>query len=313
MGRHPRRTVAAALGVVGLVLATAGCGSSLFATTAGTVAPSTTTTSTTAPTVNGVAVGVPVAGCTASAPSNGSPGAPPGSGTSGANGQGAPPSTSEAEGGSSGWRPSFMLAPIPTALISQLEFYSDGLHTVLAPTGWTCTALEPSNQESELVVYPAGDPDPPTTGSPSPGSQGIFAFFDTTNEPQGIAIVCPFFTVPSWQQREALCLSGHVPTGEQTTMPTPDVAAVTDPAGVVGTMPGSGGPHAVSGVVIFPQVMPAVQQGDSHRCGGGILQPDLADVVPHHPFGLRSPRVPSAIRNNLEHRSLTGGPPAHFG
>jgi hypothetical protein len=278
VARRPRRTVAATFGLVGLALVTAGCGSSLFATTVGTAATSTTTTSTTAPTVNGVAVGVPVAGCTAGAvggagaagavggagsASTGGLGQPSGSGASGTAAQGGSVSGGGDEGGSSGWRPSFMLAPIPTALISQLEFYSDGLHTVLAPSGWTCTALAPSNQESELVVYPTGDPDPPTTGGPVPGSQGIFAFFDTTEEPQGIALVCPFFTVPSWQQREAFCVSGHVPTGEQTTMPTPDVAAVTDPAGVVGTLPGSGGPHPVSGVVIFPQVMPAVQQGDS--------------------------------------------------
>ncbi len=262
MGRRPRRAIAAVLGLVGSAIVTAGCGSSLFATTTGTVTPSTTTTTTTAPVVTGVAVGIPVAGCTAGTASTGAIGQTSASGTGATYGQGGSGPNGDGSGDSSGWRPSFILAPVPTALISLVEFYSDGLHTVLAPTGWTCTTLDPSSQETELVVYPTGDPDPPTTGSPAPGSQGIFAIFATTDEPQGVSIVCPFFTVPAWQQREALCDSGHVPNGERTTMPTPDVAAVSDPAGVVGSMPGSGGPHTVSGVVIFPQVMPAVQQGD---------------------------------------------------
>jgi len=302
VGRHPRRTVAAAFGLAGLALATAGCGSSLFATSTATVASSTTTTTTTtAPTVTGVAVGIPVAGCTAGAPSNGGLGQASGSGTGDTNGQGTSVSSGGGEGGtSSGWRPSFMLAPVPTALISQLEFYSDGLHTVLAPPGWTCAVLDPSNQETELVVYPAGDPDPPTTGGPVSGSQGVFAIFDTTDEPQGISVVCPFFTVPAWQQREALCNSGHLPSGEQTTMPTPDVAAVTDPAGVVGTLPGSGGPHPVSGVVIFPQVMPAVEQGDAidvaeESCS--LTSPMLCPTILSD-FEVREFPVPSAATLN---------------
>jgi hypothetical protein len=239
VGGHRLRTATATFAMVGLVLASAGCGSSLFATSTGTSAPSTTaTTTTTVPTVNGVAVGIPVVSCTAAG------------------------SSSYSDGSGGGWRPSFMLAPIPTAFVSQLEFYSDGTHTVLAPASWTCSTLTPSDQEAELVVYPPNDPDPPISGLPAAGTQAIFAFFDTTDQPQGVSLVCPFFTVPTWQEREAQCFSGHTPSGEQTTMPTPDVAAVTDPDGVTGSLPGSGGPHTVYGVVIFPQVMPAVQDGE---------------------------------------------------
>jgi hypothetical protein len=74
--------------------------------------------------------------------------------------------------------------------------------------------------------------------------------------------VCPFFTVPSWQQQEANC-APNKPTGEQSSMPTPDVASVTDPAGVVGSLESSGGPIAVTGTVVFPQVVPAVTDGSS--------------------------------------------------
>jgi hypothetical protein len=315
-GRRLRGAVGATLGLVTVVLVGTGCGSSLFATTTGTDSPSTTASppTTTAPTVNGVAVGIPVTGCTAVTPnSSGSgdqgsvPGSVPGSEpTTGANdGQGPGGRSGGAQGGSgsTGWRPAFMLAPVPTALIGLLEFYSDGVHTVLAPNGWTCATLTPSQQETELVVYPANDPDPPTSGTPAAGSQGVFAFFDTTNQPQGVSIVCPFFTVPSWQQREALCVSGHTPSGEQTSMPTPDVAAVTDPAGVFGTLWGSGGPHAVSGVVIFPQVMPAVQQGDGinvveESCS--LTTPTLCPTILSD-FEVREFPVPSGAASGAGH------------
>lgn len=251
-GSRGRRLAAASVGAAVLALGASGCGSSLFATTSSTSPASTaatTTTSTTA-TVNGVAVGIPVVGCTVAASA-------PGSAYQGGGGTGADGGTS-----SGGWRPSFMLAPVPTALVSQVEFYSDGIHTVLAPTGWTCNTLEPSPEATELVIYPDNDPDPPTNDIPAPGSEGIFATFDTTSQPQGVSIVCPFFTVPLWQEREAHCLSGHVPNGEQTSMSTPDVVSVTDPAGVFGSLPGSGGQHPVTGVVIFPQITPAVTDGD---------------------------------------------------
>ena len=242
------------LGAALLVLGASGCGSSLFATTSGTAStfpPPTSTTSTTTAAVNGVAVGIPVVACTTAGASptvNGGVGQAPGQG--GGDGSGA-----------AGWRPSFMLAPVPTSLVSLVEFYSDGNHTVLAPAGWTCNTLSPSSQATELVVYPANDPDPPTGSAPGPGSEGIFATYDTTNQPQGVSIVCPFFTVPAWQQREAHCFSGHTPNGEQTSMPTPDVVSVTDPTGVFGSLPGSGGQHPVNGVVIFPQIMPEVSDG----------------------------------------------------
>jgi hypothetical protein len=98
--------------------------------------------------------------------------------------------------------------------------------------------------------------------SPAPGTQGVFATFDTTGNVTGIAMVCPFFTVAGWQTAEAKC-TGSKPTGEQSAMPTPDVASVTDPPGVIGSLPGSGGGTPVTGAVIFPQVQPAVTIGSA--------------------------------------------------
>ncbi len=113
-----------------------------------------------------------------------------------------------------------------------------------------------------LAVYPPGVPDPSAFGVPPAGAEGIFATFDTTGHARGIALVCPFFTVLKWQQAEANC-NGLKPTGEQSSLPTPDIASVTDPAGVAGTLEGSGGAQAVTGTVIFPQVQPAVTYGSS--------------------------------------------------
>jgi len=161
-----------------------------------------------------------------------------------------------------GWKPSVLVAPIPTALVGKVEFYSDGVHTVLGPIGWTCAQASADSPHSGLVVYPTNDPVPPTSGPPAAGSEGIFATFDSTGSSSGVALVCPFFTVPAYQQREADCATTK-PVGELSSMPTPDIAAVTDPAGVVGSLEGSGGREAVTGVVIFPQVVPAVTYGSA--------------------------------------------------
>ncbi len=161
-----------------------------------------------------------------------------------------------------GWKASILLAPIPTALVGRVEFYTDGAHSILGPSGWACTASTGSDGAAQLSVEPAGGSGPPETGPPSPGTVGVFATFDTTGRPAGAALVCPYFSIPQWQQREADC-NGQKPPGEFSTMPTPDVASVFDPAGVTGTLAGSGGTQAVTGTVIFPQVLPAVTEGVS--------------------------------------------------
>jgi hypothetical protein len=231
----PRVLILALPGLLAAVLA--GCGSSLIGSASTSTPSSAATTPVTAaavaPLSGEVAVAFPVVACTT------------------------------ASGGqlpSQGWRPTILLAPVPTALVGKVEFYSDGFHTLLGPDGWSCSQSQGSQGATGLVVYPPSEANPPVSVIPAPGTEGVFAIFDNTGHAQGISLVCPFFTVPSWQQREAGC-SGNKPAGEQTSMPTPDVAAVTDPAGVTGHLEGSGGPQAVSGTVIFPQVVPAVTNG----------------------------------------------------
>jgi hypothetical protein len=233
----PRMAALCPLGLI-CVLVT-GCGTSLLAASPTAPAPSgssgSTVTPTTAPLNGEVAVAFPVVACT---------------------------SASGASLGTQGWRPSVLLAPIPTALVGKVEFYSDGIHTLLGPSDWSCSQVMSTQSGNGLVVYPSNNPNPPVFGPPTPGTEGVFATFDSTGRTQGVAMVCPFFTVPSWQQQEASC-SPNKPTGEVTSMPTPDVASVTDPAGVVGSLEASGGAHPVTGAVIFPQVVPAVTNGSS--------------------------------------------------
>ena len=160
------------------------------------------------------------------------------------------------------WEPSILLAPIPTALVGQVEFYTDGNHSVLAPSAWSCIGTTASDGATDLAVVPPGAFNPTGSGAPAPGAEGVFATFDTTGRPSGAGLVCPYFTIPHWQQQEADC-NGQKPAGELSSMPTPDVASVIDPIGVAGTLSGSGGLRAVTGTVIFPQAMPAVMDGAS--------------------------------------------------
>ncbi len=217
-----------------------GCGSSLSAivgSTSTTQAVSTSTgqTSTTVPLSGEVAVAFPVVACTTV--------------------YGVPVSNR-------GWRPAILLAPIPTPLVGKVEFYTDGTHTLLGPAGWTCSQSAAATGASGLVVYPPNDPNPPTSGAPPAGTEGVFATFAATGRAPGVTLVCPYFTIPAWQQTEANC-TGAKPTGEQTAMPTPDVVSITDPTDVTGTLQGSGGTQPVTGVVIFPQAEPAVTDGSS--------------------------------------------------
>jgi hypothetical protein len=227
-----------ALVVLGSVLA--GCGSSLSAivgSTSTTQAVSTPTgqTTATAPLSGEVAVAFPVVACTTV--------------------YGVPLSNR-------GWRPTILLAPIPTSLVGKVEFYTDGTHALLAPTGWTCSQSAAAPGASSLVVFPSNDPNPPTSTAPPAGTEGVFATFASTGRTPGVSLVCPYFTIPAWQQTEANC-TGAKPPGEQTAMPTPDVASITDPSDVAGTLQGSGGVQPVTGVVIFPQAEPAVTNGSS--------------------------------------------------
>ncbi|MEI7860606.1 MAG: hypothetical protein WCI26_12350 [Acidimicrobiales bacterium] len=277
LGRSARFVPAVA--VLGLSML-AGCGSNLLGTSSSTGGPSADGTasespSTTVPVNGEVAVAFPVVACTD--PANG----------------GTPIKAT------SGWNPTILLAPVPTSLVGKVAFYTDGVHTVLGPSGWTCAHVGPGSSSSPgtsgtsgqtspggqgsngassatpswgqdaaigasgtttLAVFPPNDPNPPTSGPPAPGTEGIFATFATTATNAGIQLVCPYFTLPPWQTQSAGC-STPKPTGETTNVLTPDVTEITDPAGLVGSLAASGGQGPTSGVVLFPQIPSAISNG----------------------------------------------------
>ena len=270
--------------MAGLSLLT-GCGTSLLGTTASTGVTSTSipgggsggggaggSAPTTVPVNGEVAVAFPVITCTD--PANGG----------------------SAIKASSGWNPTIIVAPVPTSLVGKVTFYSDGVHTLLAPSGWTCALVQrdasgqgisttttegtgggsattttqlgvPTSGQgaaistpdsTTLAVYPSNSPNPPTTGPPAPGTEGVFATWATTGSNAGVDLVCPLFAIPSWQTQSAGC-STNKPSGELTNVLTPDVIAVIDPAGVVGSLAASGGQTVASGVILFPQIPSAME------------------------------------------------------
>jgi len=281
-GDHPGRATrwVGAAAVAGLVALT-GCGSSLLDTSTSTSAATSTTgagtTATTVPVNGEVAVAYPVVACTD------------------------PAYGGSAIKSSSGWNPTILMAPVPTSLVGKVTFYTDGVHTLLGPTGWTCALVTPGTAPSgtsgsstttstdygttttttapatptatsgqpaaigakgatTLALYPSNDPNPPTSGAPDPGAEGIFATYATTGSDAGVFLVCPFFAIPSWQSQSAGCTTTK-PTGEITNDLTPDVTAIADPAGVAGNLAASGGQTTVTGVVLFPQIPSAVSYG----------------------------------------------------
>jgi hypothetical protein len=79
-------------------------------------------------------------------------------------------------------------------------------------------------------------------------------------------------------------------------MPTPDVASVTDPAGVLGSLEASGGQSAVTGTVIFPQDEPAVTDGSSVDVAEESCSLPLSPLCPTvlSDFDVRQFPVPNA-------------------
>jgi len=234
---------------------------------------------------------------------------------------------------STGWKPTVLVAPIPTSLVGKVTFYSDGVHTVLGPKGWTCSVVAPgpagtagqpattttyggsttttttapaatlAGQNAaltvrggvSLAVYPSTAPVPPTQGPPPPGTDGIYATFASTSTPAGIALVCPYAALASWQTQSSGCTTTK-PAGEQTTQPTPDITAVTDPQGVIGGMAGSGGQFAVTGVVIVPQDAQALKYGNAVAVAGESCALSDASICPTvlSDFQVREFPVPAA-------------------
>jgi hypothetical protein len=174
---------------------------------------------------------------------------------------GVPVISCRAELGAPGAAPPRSPTKLPLAVdahdSSRVRFYSDGFVTVLAPSGWSCAGLEAADGSQSLSAFPAGQRDP-AKGDPLPArAAGVTAVLDYTGHGPGAELVCGLFP-----NTRAATLAGEtggcpaVPSREQVTRPTPDVATFVDPAGVKGSGVPSGGKNAAVGVVLFPQLSP---------------------------------------------------------
>ena len=143
-------------------------------------------TTTTAPLTGEVAVAFPVVACTTSS------GAPLASqGMEAHRPAGADPDRPGGQGGVLLGRGAHRARPERLGLLAEPR-------TARGPPGWWSTL-----RARPLPRWPSSRP---------AGTEGIFAIFDNTGTAQGISLVCPYFTVPSWQQTEANC-SGIKPAG----------------------------------------------------------------------------------------------------
>lgn len=147
-----------------------------------------------------------------------------------------------------------------------LGFYSNGLLTVLAPSGWACSALVAADGGQRLDAYPAssqpaGSAPLSDSGAP-PGTPVVQVDADYTGHGPGAQLVCPFFPgspAATFLQGNPPCPS--LPKGELTSPLTRDIVTFQDPPGVRGTGAGSGGSLASSGAVVYPQVGPVQPPG----------------------------------------------------
>ena len=142
-----------------------------------------------------------------------------------------------------------------------LSFYSNGLLTVLAPSGWTCGALVAADGGQLLDAYPPGSPDY-STHEPPPGATLVQLAVDYTGHGPGAALICPLFPgspAVTFLQGAPPCAA--LPPAEQTIHVTNDIVAFTDPPGVKGTGAGSGGSLPSSGDAVYPRIGPSDPPG----------------------------------------------------
>jgi hypothetical protein len=177
--------------------------------------------------------------------------------------------------------PRLLAATISKASSKRLTFYSNGVITVLGPKGWACTSLFAADGGESLAAFPPGQADP--TLSDAPGTaQGVIARVDFTGHGPGVALACGLFpnapAVKNFGPNGGFSCS--LPAAEVTERPTPDLAIFHDPVMTKGSGDLSGGPHAVSGVVILPESDPgSVGNISKATCALASRDSDLCPAI----------------------------------
>lgn len=139
---------------------------------------------------------------------------------------------------------------------TQLAFYSDneGLTTLLAPSGWTCTAAIGANGSSSVQVAPSGQ-SVVSSAVLSVGSTAQVVSASQTSACVGCreSLACPLFDSAANDYQRAFqhtCPTTR-PSSEVQTMRTSHLAEFTDPPGVHGDATPSGGEYPAMGVMTY--------------------------------------------------------------
>ena len=139
---------------------------------------------------------------------------------------------------------------------TKLAFYSDneGLTTLLAPSGWTCTAAIGADGSSSVQVSPSGQSDV-ASGALSAGSTTQVISASQTSACVGCreTLACPLFVnaANDYQRAFQQACPTTRPTSEVETKQTSHLAEFTDPPGVHGDATPSGGQYPAMGVMTY--------------------------------------------------------------
>ena len=152
--------------------------------------------------------------------------------------------------------PATVQVDIAKGVATQLAFYSDneGVIEVLAPSGWTCTAVIGADGSSSVTVSPAGQSDV-SNGALTPGSTAEEINASQTSACVGCreSLACPLFVNAANDYLHAFqkaCPSRR-PTSELVTKINGHVVEIEDPPGVNGDADPSGGAYPAVGVMTY--------------------------------------------------------------
>ena len=152
---------------------------------------------------------------------------------------------------------------LPPSLIRSVAVYTDNLARmrIVAPRGWSCSALYGQDGSGDVAVYPPGatlpfDPNYAFHSVPrSSRLEGVFG--GTSGACAGCTLVqaCPLFAQARQEYQAQFggdgCAKPAKPSEETTDQISNGVVAFRDPPGVSGTGSPSGGAYPATGVMTF--------------------------------------------------------------
>ncbi len=140
-----------------------------------------------------------------------------------------------------------------------VSLYTNGLLTVMGPSGWVCNGLVAGDGGENLVVAAPGSANASTSGGTLPGQAAVEFDAEYTGHLPGAQFICPLFpdsAAAAFADSGGL-KCGTSPDREHLDHLTKDIVTFSDPAGVRGTGAGSGGKLTSVGMAIYPQLAPS--------------------------------------------------------